>query len=517
MNTPLASRLVWLALAALWGTAIYRLGAFWNNFPNYYYGWSVPVLCLILLRERWINRPPASPVRTPSIFWLWFLLFAVGWWLARFGLEVTPDWRLSAWLLALSAVGFSVAAAYWGGGGPWVRHFALPIFFLLLAVPWPNSIEPHVIERLSSWVATWTVWALTVLGVPAIRQGSLVEIATGVVGIEDACSGIRSFQATLMTSIFLGEIFRLAGRGRWLLVLAGTGLALGTNVLRTLILVWLCSRKGTGILNQWHDPAGFTVLAVNLILLGLLAWRLRRKLAAPATTPAPAPTKLNPPATPLPWAFGAGLIGCILLAELGVAAWFVAPGKVPAAGPKWQFASLANVQGVQAKALPDAARTVLGFDEGSEYHWTDAQGCIWQVNYLRWRPARNLYDLVRVYQSYHPTEYCLSMNGRPLLRPPAALPLTVNGVPFVAREMRADDRGRNLLVYNLHWVEGESSYADPTLASMGQSASSAWRSIRDRRRPTAAEHRVILVALWAPPDAALNNARILECLKGLVR
>jgi exosortase/archaeosortase family protein len=42
-----------------------------------------------------------------------------------------------------------------------------------------------------------------------------------LIGIEEACSGVRSFQATLMISLFLGELYSFNTARRVLLVIAG--------------------------------------------------------------------------------------------------------------------------------------------------------------------------------------------------------------------------------------------------------------------------------------------------------
>ena len=49
-------------------------------------------------------------------------------------------------------------------------------------------------------------------GIPAIQHGNLIEVGTGTVGVSEACSGIRSFQTSLMISLFFGEFYRMAGR-----------------------------------------------------------------------------------------------------------------------------------------------------------------------------------------------------------------------------------------------------------------------------------------------------------------
>jgi hypothetical protein len=56
------------------------------------------------------------------------------------------------------------------------------------------------------------------LGIPAMAHGNVIEVATGMVGIDEACSGIRSFQSSLMISLFFGEFYALSRGPAWLLV-----------------------------------------------------------------------------------------------------------------------------------------------------------------------------------------------------------------------------------------------------------------------------------------------------------
>src|SRR6185503_10994790 len=101
--------------------------------------------------------------------------------------------------------------------------------------------------------------------------------STGLVGIDEACSGLRSFQATVMISLFFGEFYRLRSVQRWLLIGGGAALAFICNVGRTLTLVWVCDREGMGALSRWHDPAGVSILVACFTGLWLLALWLRSK------------------------------------------------------------------------------------------------------------------------------------------------------------------------------------------------------------------------------------------------
>jgi len=69
-------------------------------------------------------------------------------------------------------------------------------------------------------------------------------IPSGVLGVEEACSGVRSLQSGMMVSLFFGEILRLVPGRRMLLVGAAFGAALAGNVIRSSFLAAMASRQG---------------------------------------------------------------------------------------------------------------------------------------------------------------------------------------------------------------------------------------------------------------------------------
>src|SRR5439155_4288497 len=128
------------------------------------------------------------------------------------------------------------------------------------AVPWPTIIEGPFIQGLTRANVSTTIELLGWSNIPAVQQGNVIEISTGVVGVDEACSGIRSFQAVLMIALFLGEFYLLSIRRQVVCVLAGLGLAFVFNVARTLLLVRIAAAKGVNAMGAWHDPAGVTIL-----------------------------------------------------------------------------------------------------------------------------------------------------------------------------------------------------------------------------------------------------------------
>ena len=197
----------------------------WTLNPQYGYGWAVPFLCLYLI---WKKFSPESGIqnsllrgsaaqtekvhatRVPSaIFFLSVALLALFYAPTRLVEEANPEWRLVSWALAIEVVGLTLLVVYLVLGVEWLKRLAFPIAYFLVAVPWPTILEMPVIQGLTRADAGITVELLGWLGVPAMPHGNVIEVATGEVGIDEACSGIRSFQATLMISLFLGEFYRL--------------------------------------------------------------------------------------------------------------------------------------------------------------------------------------------------------------------------------------------------------------------------------------------------------------------
>jgi exosortase len=309
LNQPLASGAtrssnilkVWLPIAlfaVLWADLIRQLSYTWEANEQYAYGWFVPFLALALFWRRWLDRPVPSqpsafsarsrfigvqlspfnfpwPVKCPPAslgllsafcFLLCLLLLPL-----RVIYEINPDWPLCSWLMTLTVVGISLYAVFLAGGWKWVRHFAFPVCFILVAVQWPYRIEHGLTQGLMRVVAGLTVELLGWFNIPAFQHGNLIELSTGVVGIDEACSGIRSFQSTLMAALFLGELNRLRLLPRATLILCGLALGFCFNIVRTLLLSWQANAHGISAIDKWHDPAGMTIAVACFFALWAIA------------------------------------------------------------------------------------------------------------------------------------------------------------------------------------------------------------------------------------------------------
>ena len=242
----------------------------WSVNEQYGYGWFVPPFAAILFLLRWKNAPAATSPKTHATS-IAFIVIAVLVILPLRLIEIpNPDWRTPQWLHAFLLVGLSLTLLWTIGGRSWARHFFFPVAFVLIAVPWPSEIENPLVQGLMRQIAGAVAETMNLLGIPAEQAGNLISVRGQTVGVNEACSGIRSLQTTLMAALLLGELRMLSNSRRFFLLLGGLGLALFANYLRSGTLVWIAGTQGVAALEHWHDAAGMAVLVT--VIIGLYAF-----------------------------------------------------------------------------------------------------------------------------------------------------------------------------------------------------------------------------------------------------
>jgi exosortase/archaeosortase family protein len=123
-------------------------------------------------------------------------------------------------------------------------------------------------------VTQWSVGILHLLGYPATAAGTTITLPNCTVGVEEACSGLRSLQTALMVGAAAGELARLKTGARLALLLVAFVMALAGNQVRVLMLVMAGINGGNAAVSQVHDTAGYVVLAILLVGVGSAAWAM---------------------------------------------------------------------------------------------------------------------------------------------------------------------------------------------------------------------------------------------------
>jgi exosortase len=556
---PIARSLGWLAasvLVLLWAYAVYRLGTLWYSSKDYAYGWFVPLLCLALFWERWKHRPAPELLEASTGPLIVFAVLALTLLPSCLFLEVIPYWRFAGWAFAGAVVGITFCTLYLIGGRSWVHHFAFPLLFFLIAVPWPTRVEAPLIDKMSHLNAAVSTWAANLLGTPAIRQGVVIQTGAGMVGVDEACSGIRSFQATVMVALFLGELFRYAFIRRIFFLLSGVALAFACNVVRTIYLVRVCDLKGKDAVNQAHDPAGFTILAITLAGLLVLAWLWRPRERSGGKGQKPLSTTAKESAAELEvrtrWAedgsqagglaagspdwpgkeagghrpgFGlrgalVGLVLWIVAVEVGIQAWFRPTEIQVASRSHWSLQLPTQQLEYREPPIRNAVRDMLKYDEGKQAEWREVNGRPWQVYYLRWFPARTRYRAMDADGEArgHAPDVCLQLAGMTLQKNFGSQLRRVNDVTLLANVERFSDQGRPLHVLSCYWEPNpaalETRPASPP--STANALRNAWRALQIHER-TRNEKRVLKLGVWGMETDEEAEAAFREFLERSIR
>jgi exosortase len=488
--------------ALVWLEVVSRLRFEWSINPQYGYGWAVPVLAAYIFWRRWQNAPVPSAPTGRVLFVALIVLAALVLIPVRLIQEANPDWRLLSWTMALCAVVISSAGVYLAGGGRWLRHFAFPILFFLVAVPWPTSLEQIVIQGLMRIDAVINVEFLTAIGIPAVQLGNVIEVGSGFVGIDEACTGIRSLQATFMVSLFLGEFYGFSVFRRVILIVTGALLAFVCNLVRTFLLVYLGAEHGFQAINKWHDPAGYTILTICLLGLWGLSWFLSRKDQDARGSAAPARPFQVPRLVLI------ALLVFTVTAEAGTQIWYRVHEARTAQLAPWTITWPTHAANWKEVPVDEASQGLLRYNEGGGGDWF-ADGHNWSMYFFKWLPGRT----AGLFIKNHRPDICLPASGLTQRGGVQNKLLTVNGVPLPIRAYVFENAGRPLHVFYCYW-DG----TPPTPGMLDQenwTASGRLEAVKRGKRDVGTQ--MLEIVAWGYDDPAKAEAAAVEQLRQIIK
>jgi exosortase len=368
----------------LWISLWHQLSGEWSVNDQYSYGWFVPLFAVILFWLRYEDRPQESEKEkvasrkqlvaiATAIVALVFLfpirLFEIG----------NPDWRPLSWLHAFCVIAITLAFLWSVGGAPWLRHFAFPVLFALVAVPWISLIEAPIIQGLMRIIAAFAAETANLLGIPAQVQGNLIQVRTGLIGVNEACSGVRSLQTSIMIGLLFGELKRLSILRRVALILGAIAIALVANLARAVVLVCVGAEEGTSAVERWHDIAGYGIVVLvfvgSIILAAILG---RRKLEITQAKVENEKESTEREAKSGAWRssflisnffFLFCALTWVLLVEVSAHGWYRAHEKNEVAMPRWTVHWPNDSAGFRESKIDEGVRSTLRYDDAKQAAW----------------------------------------------------------------------------------------------------------------------------------------------------
>jgi exosortase len=256
----------------------------WWTDENYSHGLLIPFIIGYIV---WSQRDKLARVRAQSSVLLGgaaVVLALLALWAGVAGAELYTQRLSLILLLAGIAVYFSGLAL--------LRILLVPLALLFLAIPIPTIVFNKIAFPLQLFASRCAVWSMSVLGIPVLRQGNIIELKplnsfdTKKLEVVEACSGIRS----LMTLVTLAVVFayfthapsdndRGSTKGfGWLrnywfwraIIIVGSAvpIAILTNAFRVSGTGVLAHYYGTAVADGFfHSFSGWAIYIVAFILL----------------------------------------------------------------------------------------------------------------------------------------------------------------------------------------------------------------------------------------------------------
>ncbi len=307
-----------VAIAMLLGFAIYTIWDqfyWWGAREDYSFGYLVPFFAIYVIYDRWpvirsyllrgeapeVVTTPAAPgttVFTQLFEWLAYAVFLGGLSLFAIGAllrSVTGPQNPASLAIAagfgglLLSVIFIMTKERVDGQPMSLRSrlmltglFLFPALIWLISAPMVSVVEKEIRVFLLTKVTIVVFNLFDIIGYAIEREGNVLLLPEGQVGVEEACSGIRSLTACLFAGSFLAAVFLNRFWKKVLLVAAAMGFAVLTNLIRSAFLtLWAYNYGSQAIDAHWvlplvgdigsvHDVTGFAILGftcVGLILL----------------------------------------------------------------------------------------------------------------------------------------------------------------------------------------------------------------------------------------------------------
>lgn len=294
-----SERLATTTLLALIALVSWYLLPFWRESPELSHGYFAPLCALALLWQSRREPNCAAPWNRIVSSGVHLALLAggmsVAWIAALAALAQGPFHTQTGFLTGILVTILTLSGVLALAQSPTaiVRLNGASLGAALLwcfAVPLPSGTLARFTLFLQNWITAGSLHTLHLFGFAAERNGNIIKLADTLVGVEEACSGIRSLTACLFAGVVLGGLM-LSGFGRRiLLVVAAGAIAVASNFVRSVTLC-LMAANGIEIRGFWHDATAYAVLGVTALVLFGGCLLLSPKVATPEGVAPPSPSR----------------------------------------------------------------------------------------------------------------------------------------------------------------------------------------------------------------------------------
>jgi exosortase len=265
LEIPSKNKLPWAGIAwfgvlliACYAPVLRALVRQWNNDPDMGHGFFVPLVAGFII---WQRREELAAI-TPQPNWWGLLLVAWG------GLQlILATLGAELFTARMSFVVTLIGIVWTLGGNVILRKLAFPLFLLFFMVPIPAVIYSAATFKLQILASQLADGALTVLSIPVLREGNVLELPNQRLSVVDACSGIRSLLSLTFLSLVYGYFFERKTWIRVVLFFSTIPIAIIANASRVTITGIITQVKAELAEGFFHEAEGWVIFMVALAIL----------------------------------------------------------------------------------------------------------------------------------------------------------------------------------------------------------------------------------------------------------
>ncbi|MDA8091368.1 MAG: VPLPA-CTERM-specific exosortase XrtD [Nitrospiraceae bacterium] len=254
-------------LLLLYNSTLKELIFQWSG-EDYSYCWLVPFIVLYLIWEK--RDTLARLSSTPS--WRGLApLFAgiVLFWLGTLGGEYTTLY-LSLWFVIIGLVLLH-------SGRQKVRSLAFPFLLMLASIPMPNYINTRLTAYAKMISSQLGAGMLYTLGIPAFREGNVIDLGFAKLQVVDACSGLRYTLPLMLLGLLLAYWYRAHIWKRTALFFSSIPVSILMNSFRIALTGILYGAIGPAAAEGFfHGFSGWLIFMAALLVFAVEMWLLKK-------------------------------------------------------------------------------------------------------------------------------------------------------------------------------------------------------------------------------------------------
>jgi exosortase len=245
-------------LVAAYAPVLYSLARQWYDDPDMGHGFFVPAIAGYIV---WQTRDRIDGlVPSPN----WWGLVIMAWagfqlWIATLGAEL--------FLARTSFVISLIGAVLLLGGSRYLKAFGFPLFLLFFMVPIPAVIYNQITFPLQLLASRAAEAAITLLQIPVIREGNVLELAEKKLNVVEACSGIRSLLTLTFLSLVYGYFAEKRTWVRVILFFSTIPIAIIANAGRVTITGVVSQYKPELAEGFFHEAQGWVIFMVAFAIM----------------------------------------------------------------------------------------------------------------------------------------------------------------------------------------------------------------------------------------------------------